>query len=244
MKKLVDVNNVSYSYGKHKVLEKISLCVEKKDFVVIIGPNGAGKSTLIKLLLGELQTTQGEISLFNQDVNLFNNWYRLGYVAQNSSSLINGFPATVKEIVKLNLYHDIGLFKFSKKQHIQKTMDTLKKVGMLNYANNMISNLSGGQQQKVMLARVLVNNPELMILDEPTNAIDQSSVKSLYELLAKLNREDDLTIIMITHDLEGALEYANKFYCLECGTIVELTRQQILDELKNKHTHDSKDEEV
>lgn len=243
MNNIIDINDLSFSYNNHKIFKDVNLSIDKGDFVVIIGPNGTGKSTLVKLLLNELPSKQGSIKILNQDIQHFKQWDKIGYIAQNSTSLANGFPATVQEIVQANLYSQIGLFKFYKKQHIELSKKALQEVDMLDYSNKMISDLSGGQQQRVMLARVLVSNPELMILDEPTNAIDSKTIKSLYNLLSRLNKENNLTIVLITHDVEPVLNLANKFYCLEKGSLINLSKEDVVNEQNAKHYHHSHLEE-
>jgi ABC-type Mn/Zn transport systems, ATPase component len=110
-------------------------------------------------------------------------------------------------------------------------------VDMASYARRLIGELSGGQQQRVMLARVLVNDPEIMLLDEPTTGVDAQTAQSLYELLARLNRETGLTIMMATHDIGRAVNYVSRILCLEEGSLVELGKAQVHEELLHKHKH-------
>ncbi len=240
MSKVIEVNNVSFSYGSEPIFSKVGFSVYKGDFVAIIGANGAGKSTLLKLLLGELAPTSGSIHLLNQDIHHFKDWPKIGYVPQNGFSANVNFPATAEEIVKANLFSQIGFLRFPKKEHMEKTKHSLELVDMAAYSNRLIGNLSGGQQQRVLLARVLVNDPEVMLLDEPTTGIDAAAVQSLYQLLTRLNRETGLTIVMVTHDIGRASSYVSKTLCLEEGSLVKLDRDQINDELSHKHKHPMK----
>lgn len=237
MSKIIKVDNISYHYGNELIFTNIKFSINSGDFVAVIGANGTGKSTLLRLLLGELSPVTGSIHLFDQNIRDFKSWPKVGYVPQNGFSTSIAFPATVEEIVKANLFSQIGLFKFPKKKHHEKAMHALELVDMKAYAKRMIGNLSGGQQQLVMLARVLVNNPDIMILDEPTTGVDVKTVQYLYELLLRLNQEIGLTIIMVTHDIGRVSDYVSRVLCLEEGSLVELDKAQIHEELSHKHKH-------
>jgi len=243
MSKIIEVDNISFHYGNEPVLSKVKFSVNKGEFVAIIGANGTGKSTLLRLILGELTPISGIIRLFEQNVEQFKSWPKIGYVPQNGFSTGVSFPATAEEIVKANLFSQIGLLKFPKKEHHDKTVEALELVDMKPYAKRLIGNLSGGQQQRVMLARVLVNNPQVMILDEPTTGVDANTVQSLYELLSRLNQEIGLTIIMVTHDIGRASDYVSRVLCLEEGSLMELDKDQIHEELSHKHKHPKRDSE-
>ncbi len=240
MSTLLEVNNISFGYGSEPIFSEIGFSVCKGDFVSIIGANGSGKSTLLKLLLKELPPASGSIRLFDQDIAHFSDWPKIGYVPQNGFANGLGFPATAEEIVKLNLYPEIGLLKFPQKSHREKAKQALALVGMQGYEKRMIGNLSGGQQQRVLLAKVLVSNPQLMLLDEPTTGIDAKTVAALYELLATLNREQGLTVLIVTHDIAGILPYTSRNFCLEEGSLVELDKEQIEIEMRHKHKHPKK----
>lgn len=237
MSNVIEVENLSFSYGSEPIFTKIGFSVSKRDFAAIIGSNGAGKSTLLRLILGELAPAGGSIRLFDQDIRQFRGWPKIGYVPQNGLQSGANFPATAEEIVKANLFSQIGLLRFPKKEHRDKTLRALELVDMAAYSRRMIGELSGGQQQRVMLARVLVSDPELMVLDEPTTGVDAETVQSLYELLSRLNRDTGITIVMVTHDIGRAANYVSRVLCLEEGSLVELDRGQVDEELSHKHKH-------
>jgi len=188
------------------VLEDVNIEIEKGDFVGIIGSNGTGKSTLIKLILGLLPPKSGKIEI---------NYDNVGYVPQAGMSVKANFPATVREVVMLNLFKEIGLFHRPNKTHTKMVEKALESVGMLDKIDKQISKLSGGQQQRVMIAKALVAMPKILILDEPTAAIDMENEHNLYTLLNKLNKENNLTIIMVTHSIESIEEYMNKIYVIK-----------------------------
>ncbi len=237
MHNAIEAENLSFSYGNEPIFTKIGFSVYKGDFVAVIGSNGTGKSTLMKLILGELAPSDGCIRIFNQDVSKFKDWPKIGYVPQSGLQSADSFPATAEEIVTANLFSQIGLMRFPKKKHRDKAQQALELVEMGAYSKRMIGELSGGQRQRVMLARVLVNDPEIMILDEPTTGVDARTVESLYELLSSLNRETGLTIVMVTHDISRASNYVSRVLCLEEGSLMELGKEQIAEELSHKHKH-------
>lgn len=214
MEKVIEVNDLYFGYSDKLILENLNFSVNKGDFVGIIGPNGSGKSTLIKLLLKILISDRGEIKILGEDIQRFNKWDKLGYVSQKANSFNTSFPATVEEVVGANLFSKIGLFKHLNKHHKEQINKALEIVDMQNYKHRLIGNLSGGQQQRVFIARVLVSKPEIMFLDEPTVGVDAKSEEAVYCLLAKLNKELGITVIMISHDIGAVTVHANKLACM------------------------------
>ncbi|MFA9378796.1 MAG: metal ABC transporter ATP-binding protein [Lachnotalea sp.] len=200
------IENMSFGYEDGVVLENVNIQIEKGDFVGIIGSNGSGKSTLIKLILGLLPLKIGNIVTDYDDI---------GYVPQVGMAVKADFPATVREVVMLNLYKKIGLFKRPNKKHMKMVDEILEMVGMLDQANKQIGKLSGGQQQRVMIAKSLISAPEILVLDEPMAGIDALSEQMLFGLLNKLNKENELTIIMVTHSVESMEASMNKIYVIK-----------------------------
>ncbi|MEI0493200.1 metal ABC transporter ATP-binding protein [Brachyspira intermedia] len=241
MSKIIEFKNVHFGYTSDDILKCISFDVNKGDFVSIIGSNGAGKSTILKLILGEISQFRGSIKLYEEDINKFKDWKRIGYLEQNAYSKIMNFPATVYEIVMSNNFADIGLFKFPNKTHRIKVINALELLGMEKYKNRMISKLSGGQIQRVFLARTLISEPDLLVLDEPTNGVDRETIDLIYKILQDLNKEKKVTIIMVTHDVEKMSSISNRVFCFEEGSLVELEKKQIYDELSHKHKHPNTD---
>ena len=195
--------------------------MNKGDFAAVIGSNGTGKSTMIKLLLGLLSPSKGEIFLMGGALSTFKQFSKIGYIPQNSGSSAGTFPATAEEIVMSSLYPQVGFMRIPGKKHRKIVADALEKVGMTAHAKSLISELSGGQQQRVMLARVLVNDPEILLLDEPTVGIDTAAVASLMEILHRLNIEKNVTILMVTHDLSVVAPYLNRVLCLSDHNFAE-----------------------
>ena len=202
------VDRVSYDYGQGTILEDISFSVEEGDLLGIIGPNGAGKTTLFNCMLGLTEGYRGKIEVFGGDVKRNRRvLQQIGYVPQKKS-IEEGFPATVWEIVSL------GAAATTRKPSREKITWALETVGMLDYGKTRIGELSGGQQQRVFIAKALVNDPRLLILDEPATAIDVEAQNKFYSLVKKLNRENHITIIWSSHDLEAINSLANKVACI------------------------------
>lgn len=220
MDKIVNVKNVFFGYDDKLVLEDISLEVYKGDYIGIVGPNGSAKSTLLKTILGLLKPQRGTVQIFDKDIDKFKDWGRVGYVAQKATSFNTSFPAAVEEIVAANLFPKIGLFKSIKKSYKEKVYDTLKIVGMQDYGKRLIGNLSGGQQQKVFIARTLISEPDIIFLDEPTVGIDVNSQMEFYNLLERLNKEMNITIVMISHDIGVITEKVGKIACMGDGKLL------------------------
>jgi len=213
-KTLVEFENVSFQYEYTHVLKNISLRIEEGDFLALLGPNGSGKSTLLKLLLGLLKPMSGEIKLFEESAKTFKQRELIGYVSQKSNAFNSGFPATVFEVVRSGLVKKTGLFKRYPQDANERVMRSLEAVGMQDFANRNIGQLSGGQQQRVFIARALIGEPKLLILDEPTVGIDHENVQAFYDMLAKLNNDLGMTMILVTHDVDTVSNRITHVACL------------------------------
>ena len=202
----VKVDRVSYDYGQGTILEDISFSVEEGDLLGIIGPNGAGKTTLFNCMLGLIEGYRGKIEILGEDIRKNRKVLKqIGYVPQKKS-IEEGFPATVQEIISLGA---------TRKPAKEKIISALETVGMLEYGKKRIGELSGGQQQRVFIAKALVNDPRLVILDEPATAIDVETQNKFYSLVKRLNKENHITIIWSSHDLEAINSLANKVACID-----------------------------
>ena len=213
-KTLVQFENVSFQYEYTHVLKNISFRIEEGDFLALLGPNGSGKSTLLKLVLGLLKPMSGEIELFGESAKTFNQRELIGYVSQKSNAFNSGFPATVFEVVRSGLAKKTGLFKIYPKDTKERVTRALEAVGMQDFANRNIGQLSGGQQQRVFIARALIGEPKLLILDEPTVGIDHENVQAFYDMLAKLNNDLGMTMILVTHDVDTVSNRITHVACL------------------------------
>jgi len=214
MPTIIEIKNLQVKYGATTVLENINFNINKGDYVGLAGPNGAGKSTLIKAILG-LIPSQGEIIIASKKAKQFNHFEKIGYLPQKGQNFNQIFPATVAEVVALGTLSKKKWPKKIKTFDRKKTEEILKKLGIFELKNRPVGELSGGEQQRVFLARALVNNPEILILDEPSTALDPSIRESFFELINKLNKESGVTIILITHDIGHIGAYAKQLLYLD-----------------------------
>lgn len=226
---IINVKNLSFNYGNSPVLENVDFSVYQGDFVGLVGENGSGKSTLIKLIAGMEERFEGSIKLFEKDIKTIRKSGYIGFVPQKANAFNTDFPATVEEIVGLNVYQGIA-FPWTKRLERHKKVErALELVGMQNYSKSMIGRLSGGQQQRVFIARALAGSPQVLLMDEPTVGIDAKSQEAVYCLLARLNQRLGITIVMVTHDIAAVTWHANKLALLNNGNIRMLDPEKDTD---------------
>lgn len=204
---LIELKNLTLGYDKHIVLRNINLNIEENDFICVVGPNGSGKSTLIKGILGLIKPIKGKVIYKNLKQNF------IGYMPQETKVDAN-FPATVFEIVLSGTLNKLGIVSFYTKKEKDTANSCLKILGIEQLKNKSFCDLSGGQRQKVLLARSLCATSKLLILDEPSNNLDKKSKQELYDTIYDLNKNHGITIIMITHDLDHDNLIGNKILSL------------------------------
>ena len=200
---LITCRDLALGYDGKKVVEGLNFSVNSGDYLCIVGENGSGKSTLMKTLLRLRQPISGTIELGE---GLEHN--EIGYLPQQTV-VQRDFPASVKEIVQSGCLNRCGLRPFYNNEEKQLAARSMSRLGITNLASRCYRELSGGQQQRVLLARALCATRKLLLLDEPTAGLDPVVTAELYELIARLNREDGITIIMVTHDIEATAKYAS-----------------------------------
>lgn len=231
-KNIIELKNVSFSYNGGAVLEHISFSVKEGEYVGIIGPNGGGKTTLLKIILGLLKPTAGEVS-----INLEKS--QIGYVPQRASQYHLRFPATVEEIVKSGRTARLGLLGRFGKKDAEVIEQALETTGILHLRRRLIGNLSSGETQKVFLARAFAGDPKILILDEPEMGIDIAGQEEFYTFLDKLNQERGLTILFVSHDIELISHSVKSVLCLNrrllChGSPREFIKEEYIDQLYGK----------
>jgi zinc transport system ATP-binding protein len=205
--KAVEIKNVSLNFNNLSVLHDINLSVEKNDFIAIIGPNGGGKSTLLKIILGLLTPDIGEVKVFGKEPSKVRNL--IGYLPQKVS-FDPEFPINVFDTVLSGRYR--GLFKGYSKEDKAAVIQALKETELLKLKDRQISKLSGGQIQRVFIARAIVRQPKLLIMDEPMSSIDPEMQNSFYKLLSQL--KDKMAIILVSHDVGAVSSQVDKIACL------------------------------
>ncbi len=211
----VTINDLSFRYpsAERNTLEKISLTIGSGEYVALLGPNGGGKTTLLKAITGLVKPDSGSIELCCSDEHSAR--AHIGYVPQSSGSSHRSFPATVLEVVLSGRVVRRGLFKPLGQEDKQASLDALRVVGLSTYTNRLITDLSGGERQKVFIARALAGQPTILILDEPTTDIDSNSREEFYKLLKGLNRDLNLTVILVSHDIETVAGQAERIIYLD-----------------------------
>lgn len=212
---IVEVNNLSVSFDKDEVVKDVSFKISSGEFVGLAGPNGAGKTTLIRAILGLIPHSKGNISLFGERLDNFNDWHKIGYLQQKTGITNNLFPANVEEVLTLGLIANKKSPKIITKSDKIKVNEISEKFGIAGYKKQLFYTLSGGQQQTVMLARALVAQPKLLIFDEPSTALDPEARESFFSIISKLNMEENITIILITHDTGYIGRYASKLLYID-----------------------------
>ncbi len=198
---VVDVRGICFAYDHERVIEDISFAIHAGDFLGIIGPNGSGKTTLLRILVGLLRPSCGEVLLFGTSIGRFNEWRRIGYVPQRVTAFDPRFPATVREVVSSGRVARTGLLRVPGKEDRLAVERAMETVGVAQFGARMIGHLSTGQQQRAFIARALVSEPELLILDEPLVGVDAGAQERFYELLRYLHRDLGVTLVMISHDV-------------------------------------------
>lgn len=217
----IEVKDLVFSYGKDEVLNKVSFDLNRGDFLTIQGENGSGKSTLIKLILKDLKKDSGQIKLFGEDLENFDDYSKIGYVPQVNDANKIAFPVTGKEFVVLNLYKKFNIFNRPNKKCYKKVEEIFEILNIENLLNIPFKQLSGGQAQKVMIARAMVNDPKLLLLDEPTVGVDEKSKRDFLKLLANLNDKHKISILMISHEMDVVREFSKREIRLKNGRIVD-----------------------
>lgn len=204
MSNVIEISNLTVNYGNNPAISDLSLDIKFGSYVAILGPNGSGKSTLLKTMLGLIQPTSGKILIFGKQINEVDPKL-IGYVPQ-IKTLDRSFPALAIELVLSGLSKN-WVFRTSKKDKIQ-ALKILEKLNSLDIAYRHLSELSGGQLQKVYLARSLVRNPKILLLDEPATGVDFVCETNFNTILSEYAEQKEITILMVTHDWTSAYHHA------------------------------------
>lgn len=226
MNPIIEINNVSFSYSHVPVVRDINLVIHEGEFLGVIGPNAGGKSTLLKLILGLLRPDAGEITVFGKSPDKGRS--RIGYVPQYPA-FSRDFPINVCDVVLLGRLGETRWYGGYTQEDREIAMDALKAVEIDNIWNQSIDSLSGGQLQRMLIARALASKPEILILDEPTANIDVRAEEDIFALLKQYN--DHMTIIVVSHDIGFISGYVGRVACLNqtllCHTTSEISGKTI-----------------
>ena len=208
-KPVVELDHVTFAYDGFTVLEDVDMTIQEGDFLSIVGPNGGGKTTILKLILGLVKPAKGKVRVFGSHPE--NARHRIGYMPQYTS-LDPLFPVSVLDVVLMGRLGPGMSFGAYRRKDRRLAEEALEKVELWPLKNRPFSRLSGGQFQRVLIARALVSDPDLLLLDEPTANVDAAVETELYELLHRLNER--LTIVLVTHDLGFVSQYVKNVACV------------------------------
>jgi len=223
MATILEMHSVTASYGSYPVLVDVNFSLREHDFVGVIGPNGGGKTTLLRLILGVLKPTSGEI-VFGEGIDKST----IGYLPQISTG-DNNYPVSVTDVVLSGLMIQKGSFaKFSREEK-RKAADILGELGLSTLSRSPLNQLSGGQLQRVFLARAVIGEPRLLLLDEPGNFVDSLFESTFYDRLKELNKK--MTIMMVSHDIGTISSHVKSFACVNSALHYhpssEITNEQL-----------------
>lgn len=221
---LIAAKNLFFSYRHQPVLKEVTFHVYPGEFIGIIGPNGGGKTTLLKLIMGFLKPTRGTLHLFGETPRLDSHQTsRLAYVPQ-TVRFDRDFPITVEEVVLLGLLRQIPWHGWFHKKDRQAAQEALEQVGLAHLSALRFGTLSGGEAQRVLIARALISQPEVLFLDEPTASVDSQAEADIYAILKRLKGK--MTILMVTHDLNVAIDQVERVLCVQ-GHVLSLQPEDI-----------------
>lgn len=219
--KILECKKLNIGYNEKSVCKDINFTLESGQYVCVIGENGSGKSTLLKTILGLIKPIAGKVvfdKAFNKSL--------VGYLPQQTD-MQRDFPATVREVVMSGFINQMGLRPFYEKSEKEKANETLRYLGIYDLINRSYRELSGGQQQRVLLARALCATNDLLVLDEPTNALDTRSKNKLYDMISDLNK-NGLTILMVSHNIDKVISYATHIIYLKDNLQFAGTKEDFL----------------
>lgn len=228
----VTIADVSFSYSGPPVLERVNLTIPEGEFLGLVGPNGSGKSTLLKLILGILDPQQGSIRIFGEHPERGRG--RIGYMPQ-MTRFARDFPITVEETVLLGRLGKTSAFGFYRKKDREFARRAMDEVEVTHLRKRPIGTLSGGQLQRVLIARALAGEPDMLILDEPTSNIDMRMEEDIFDLLQTLNKR--VTILVVSHDIGFISQYIHRVACLNRTLQVHQTTEITHDILQSLYDH-------
>jgi len=222
LKTAIAIDGLSYAYGSTHVLKQVRFSVEQEDFFIIIGPNGSGKTTLMKLMAGLAKLPQGQLSILGREIQQYKKKDLAQKIAFVPQEVPTDFPFSVMEVVLMGRSPYQGTLGLEKAGDVEKAEQAIDFTGIAHLADRKLNALSGGERQRVFIARAICQEPEIMLLDEPTASLDLAHQIRIMDLMEKLQQEKKITVIMVSHDLNLAAMYGTKLLLLNKGKVAEL----------------------
>ncbi len=229
-KELVRLENVWVHHDSVPALEAINLSIKANDFLGIIGPNGGGKTTLLKVILGLIKPSRGKVTVLGTSPERARK--HIGYISQ-FNLFDHDFPISVFEVVLMGRYNKSGLLRRFSEEDRKAAIEVLKTVEMFDYKERQVGKLSGGEQQRVFIARALATNPKLLLLDEPTASIDPNMQAEFYELLDRL--KESMAIVLVSHDISAVSIYVSEIACLNHQLFYHGSKEVSAEELEKSY---------
>jgi len=220
MNSAIDAAMITYSYGKAPILEELSFSVPKGDFFIVIGPNGSGKTTLMKIISGLLKHRKGHLKILDRPIHRYTRKELARTIAFVPQTTSVDFPFTVMEVVLMGRSPHLGMLGLEKEEDLEAAEQALAFTGMDHLADRKMDQLSGGEQQRVFIARAICQEPQIMLLDEPTASLDLAHQSRVMDLMEKLKKDKGVTIVMVSHDVNLAAMYGDRLILLKQGQII------------------------
>ena len=220
MNAAIEVENLNHSYNDTLILENISFSVSRGEFFVIIGPNGSGKTTLMKVVSGIEKLQKGRLEIMGHSIQKYSRKALARKIAFVPQTISVDFPFTVTELVLMGRSPHLGILGLEQHKDLEIANKAMRFTGVAHLAHRKIYQLSGGERQRVFIARAIAQEPQVILLDEPTAALDIAHQISVMDLMEKLKKEKGLTIVMISHDINLAAMYGDQLLILKAGRVV------------------------
>lgn len=222
MKNAVDITNLNFAYRNNPVLNNLSFSVSEGEFFIIIGPNGSGKTTLMKIIAGILKTKTGELKVFNQPLKGYTRKDLAKTIALVPQMAAPDFPFTVTELVLMGRSPHLNVLGLEQEKDLEIAQNAMAFTEVEHLAHRKTDQLSGGECQRVFIARAICQEPKIILLDEPTASLDLAHQVKIMDLMEKLKNEMGFTIIMVSHDVNLAAMYSDQILLLKAGEIVNI----------------------
>ena len=225
----IDVQNLSHAYGNLPVLNNVTFSVSKGDFFIIIGPNGSGKTTLMKVISGILRPQNGQLEIMGRSIDNYTRKNLAQTIAFVPQTIPVDFPFTVTEIVLMGRSPYLGMLGLEQEIDLEIARQAITFTGIEHLAHRKLDQLSGGEQQRVFVARAICQQPQVILLDEPTSSLDLAHQVRLMDLMERLKTDKGVTVVMVSHDVNLAAMYGNRLLLLNQGQIMRLgTPEEVL----------------